>query len=58
MTAKGKIKITFDLPEGLVNDFKSRVKKSGYTQTFLVTQVLEVVVEELKREEKQKNENR
>jgi hypothetical protein len=58
MTAKDKIKITFDLPAGLVKDFKSRVKKSGYTQRFLVTQVLEVVVEELKREEKQKNENR
>ena len=56
MVEEDKIKITFNLPAGLVKDFKSRVKKSGYTQRFLVTQVLEVVVEELKREEKQKNE--
>ena len=46
----GKLSLT--LSKSLIYDFRTTVKKSGYTQKFLVTRVLEEIIEELKRGER------
>jgi len=49
-------KMTFTIPKGLIKRFRTTVKKSGYTQKFLVSKVMEEIIKELDSEQEEKNE--
>jgi len=48
--------MSFSIPKGLIREFRNTVKKSGYTQRFLVSRVMEEIIKELKAEQEEKNE--
>ncbi len=42
--------IAFKIDPKLVNEFRDEVKKSGYSQTFLIQKAMKRIVEELKND--------
>ena len=42
--------IAFKIDPKLVNEFKDEVKKSGYSQTFLIQKAMKRIIKELKKE--------
>jgi len=44
-------KMSFTIPKGLIKRFRTTVKKSGYTQKFLVSKIMEEIIKELEEKE-------
>ena len=48
-------KMTLSIPKSLMYDFRTTVKKSGYTQTFLLSRIMKEIIKELKEGELSQN---
>ena len=48
MSNKNVKSIAFKVDVDLVNEFRTVVKKSGFSQTFLIQQAMKKIIEELK----------